>query len=82
MAPDTAGAAHGLSGIWNTEREGPGEAEGWGGGRVGAEMLPALGLCVGYAGLGWALGWEVLREKLLLQQLRWRRKWGAGGSLA
>lgn len=43
-------------------------------------MLPALGLCVGCTGLGWAPGWEVLREKLLLlPQLRWRRKREAGG---
>lgn len=38
-------------------------------------------LAVGWVVLGWAPGWKVLREKLLLllQQLRWRRKWEAGG---
>lgn len=46
-APDPAGAVHGLSRIWKTEREGLEEAEGWQGGEVGAKMLPALGLCVG-----------------------------------
>ena len=39
-------------------------------------------LAVGWVVLGWAPGWKVLREKvllLLLQQLRRRRKWEAGG---